>query len=327
MENYLKTLNSFRKNIQEARLLLEFSTNTEDETKNNVVLKSFVVISVAYWERYVEDLLIEGCDFIADGLRNPLDLPEITKQAVVDSTVLKHETNLLARSTSIWGFSGDGWTKQYKSFVEKVVGSFNTANSKNVKEAFWKVFGIRDVFQNWSSTDPLAPMDTDVLDKFINKRHEIAHGSSEAMKGFDSLMVDSSSNLLLNLAEHVEEVVWAQITNIVQKSASEYGLKTKYIYDIINYFKSHGFSAVTNKTFQKISQTANSNYKKLAYEPWGLLKILSPSDIRPTPSLQKFLKGELVLPEHIVVLKNQIALPKSTTRYISFQDLEDQYCQ
>lgn len=322
MNNFSDVKKSFLINLHDVIKLLEVTTKMEDRQTIGVVYKSSVVISIAYWEKYIEDLLSQGCTFVADGLRNPVDLPEKTKKAIVDS-VVKHEPNSPVYIKSIWDFSGEGWTKQYRTYVDKVIREFNNANSKNVRDAFSKVFGIQDVFQNWTPKDP--SLSTDKLDELLNKRHQIAHGSSEAIMGVDSKLIISSIYLLMELAEHFEKVVWNQILIIVKNKASGYGLRSKYIYDIITYFKTNGGNPVSNKVFQKISQTANSNYKKLAYEPWNLLEINSPAEIKPTDTLQKFIKGEVVLPEHIVVLKNQVALPKSNTNYISYKDLEDQY--
>ena len=124
---------------------------------------------------------------------------------------------------------------------------------------------------------------------------------------------------------HIEKVVWKQVADIVQESAISWKLKSKYIHEIVSYFKSNGLKAVTNKTFQKISQSANSNYNKLAYEPWGLLEIESPSNIKPTETMAKFITGDIALPDEINVLKNQKAFPKSGAKYIYFQDLVDYY--
>ena len=322
MDNFPGVKSSFFVNLLDVIKLLEMTTKIEDGKTISVVYKSSVVISVAYWEKYIEDLLSRGCDFVAEGLRNPLYLPKETRKAIVES-IVKHDPNSIDYINGIWDFSGEGWTKQYKNYVDKVIRGFNTADSKNVKEVFSKVFGIQDVFQNWTPIDP--SMSTALLDQLLSKRHQIAHGSSEAMKGVDSRLIISSIHLLMELAEHCEKVVWSQIVLIVKNRASGYGLRSKYIYDIITYFKTNGGNPVSNKVFQRISQTANSNYKKLTYAPWGLLEIESPAEIKPTDTLQKFIKGEVVLPEYIVVLKSQVALPKSNTRYISFQELENQF--
>lgn len=161
-------------------------------------------------------------------------------------------------------------------------------------------------------------MNIEILDSFIARRHEIAHGSSAISFEKDAEYVLTSIGLLMNLVEHVEEIVWDQIGVIVQRSGLTLGLKSKYIFDIINHFKKNGFDPVTNRTFQKISQTANSNYNKLAHTPWNLLEIRNPKEIIPTNNMNEFILGKISLPAQIIVLKNQKALPKpvSVTNFL-----------
>lgn len=317
---------AFLNNLHEAILLLGLSVDEEAEKTRNALFKSSVVVSVSYWEKYVEDLLVEGGGFIAEGLRNPVDLPENTRQEIAMSSVKeKREVNPCLFSSSIWKFSGEGWADQYKNYINQIVKSFNTADSTNVKKAICDVFGVRNIFANWTSPDPSIPMNEVMLDKFIVRRHEIAHGSSAISFGKDTEFVFSSIKLLMNLVEHVEEVVWNQIGIIVQKSGLILGLRSKYILQIINHFKDNGFDPVTNRTFQKISTTANSNYKKLSYSPWNLLEIKSPKVIIPTSNMSEFISGKLSLPAQINVLKNQKALPKPNTHYLYYQDLVDYF--
>lgn len=321
-----KATKLFFDNIEEALLLLRLAPEATDKKTENTLIKSSIVVSVSYWERFIEDIMVEGCKFIADGLRNPLDLPENTKVEIALSMVnVKREVNTHEFSESIWRFSGAGWADQYTAFVNQIVDSFNTANSRNVKEACWKVFGIRNILAGWTSPDPSIPMDTIMLDNFISLRHKIAHGTSGVNASADVRLVYSSIMLLMNLVEYVEDCVWSQIANIVQKSALNWGIKSRYIFEIIEYFKNNGFDPVTNRTFQKISQTANSNYKKLAFAPWKLLDIKSPREIVPTITMYEFINGIVSLPEQILVLKNQKAFPKPNTRYLYYQDLLDYF--
>lgn len=324
IESSAKT--TFYTNLDEPMRLLELTTLEVDEKTRSALLKSAVVVSVSYLERYIEDLLVEGCTFIAEGLRNPLDLPVNTKQEIALRMISeKREVNPNEFSVSIWSFAGDGWADQYKKYTNQVVKSFNTANSTNIKDVIWDIFGIRDAFKNWTSPDPEEVMDIDTLDGFINRRHEIAHGSFDVSKGVDSKIIFPPLRLILSLVKHIDAVVWNQIATIVQKSGLTWGLKSRYLFEIINYFKENGFEPVTNETFQKISTTANSNYNKLSYAPWNLLEIKSPKRIIPTNDMAEFIAGKLALPAQINVLKNQKALPKPNTHFLYYQDLVDYF--
>lgn len=321
-----KAIETFLSNLDEPMQLLELTAHQSDEKTRSTLMKSAVVVTVSYLERYIEDLLVEGCTFIAEGLRNPLDIPENTKQEIALRMISeKREVNPNEFSVSIWSFAGEGWADQYKKYTCQVVKSFNTANSSNIKKAIWDVFGIRDVFKNWSSPIPEEVMDVDMLDGFINQRHEIAHGAYDVSIGVDTKIIFPPLRLVLFLVRHIDAVVWNQIANIVQKSGLTWGLKSRYIYEIINYFKENGFEPVTNETFQKISTTVNSNYNKLSYTPWNLLEIKNPKVIIPTSDMEEFIAGNLALPAQINVLKNQKALPKPNTHYLHYQDLVDYF--
>lgn len=80
---------AFFNNLGEPIFLIGLSVPGEDEKKRNALIKSAVVVSVSYWEKYIEDLLIEGVGFIAEGLRKPLDLPDNTRQEIAMSMVKK----------------------------------------------------------------------------------------------------------------------------------------------------------------------------------------------------------------------------------------------
>lgn len=329
MENPFNEITSnFIDHLYEVIILLNISNKETDQKAINVLLKSSIVISVAYWERFVEDLIVYGCKFIAKGLRNPQDLPTIVKESLACYIVPdKKDNNKKAFSDSVWSFSGEGWVCQYISYSNFLTKSLNTANTQNVKELFWKVFGIRDVFVDWITPYPTPEENIDSFNSFIKKRHEIAHGSENSMVELDLSKIVSYNKLEIELVKHLSDQLWTQVAKIVEKSAHVYNLNSEYIYQIINYIEVNGFAPVTNKIFQKMSTTANSNYKKLSYQPWRLLETPSPKEIKPTDTLLSFIKGDISLPQQIIVLKNQLAFPKPKTKNLRYEDLKTMFAK
>lgn len=320
--NTSEYLTKFSILINEPKLLLTLAKECSDTSYYEPLLKSAIILSFAYWERFVEDLLWEGCLYIAEGLRDPNDLPLKTQEKIACASINENrEKNSMEFTKSVWSFAGDGWSEQYKKYAKKRIESINTPSIQNIQEAYFDVFGIRKIFDGLSASTPNNEELINLFNAFIEKRHKLAHGDSNALCNVECGDIENWIKVELEFVRHLEHMTWKQIDKITQKSAKEYSLRSMYIKQIIEYFKAQGRSCVTNEVFQKMSTTANSNYKKLGYEPWALLEIRTPKCINPTNRMFDFIDGRLTLPARIVVLKNQLAFPKENTDFISFEDL------
>ncbi|HHV04949.1 MAG TPA: hypothetical protein GXX60_00295 [Anaerolineaceae bacterium] len=312
--------------MDECRHLLRLARNNSEDNVVNALMKSAIVLAIAYWERHIEDLLLKGCAYISDSLRNPLDLPLKTRQVIAESSVTnKRESNPEAFSSSVWAFSGDGWSRKYKEYVQKRADALNTASIKNVREAFADIFGIKDVFPNKEIKDFPGINISEEFNHFMNVRHKIAHGDRTALEGVTIDDIEKWLIIEYELVAMTMGIAWDALEEITGKSAIAYHLKERYVYQILLYFKENGQKTVTNDVFKKIGSTANSNYKKLSYEPWSLLDVKGPKNIYPTDRLFQFLNNELELPSQVLVLKNFKARAKRGTPLIKFNDLQDEY--
>lgn len=320
--SYLKQEVKFSELIKEPMILLEISTAVNEPRFVEALLKSSIILSFAYWERFVEDILLEGCEFISEGLRNPSDLPKKTQEKIALFSVSENrEKNPDEFTKSVWSFAGDGWSEQYMKFVHERIDRINTPSIQNVKTVCFEVFGIRNVFDGLSTDSMTNEELIELFDVFIEKRHRLAHGDSTALKNTTREEIKQWLNSELVFVNHLESMVWRQIAKITMESAKEYGLMSRYIYQIIEYFRRNGYKPVTNEVFQSISPTANSNYNKLGYLPWDLLDIRNPKEIFPKERLFAFIAGKLKLPSKIGVLKNQLAFPKEDADYLSYEDM------
>jgi len=320
------SLKKFGDSLDDTLTLLKMLKQYPERKEQLILLKSSVVLTLAYWERFIEDLLLEGCKFISDGLRNPCDLPKVTRQKVALFSITEDRmVNPEKFSDSIWSFSADGWGVPLINYVNDLTSRLNTANTKRIKESFFAVFGIRNILNDWKNPNLNPEVNCAAFDAFVTKRHEIAHGSDIDPETISIDYIFASLKLLISFADHISSVMWNQIGIIVQKSAQEYGLNRKYIYEIICYFGSNGQMSINNSDLRQISTTAYANYRKLAYEPWNLLEIESINNIKPTPNMFKFLHGEITLPHTIIVLKNDMAFPKANTEYLSFSELRENF--
>jgi hypothetical protein len=311
--------------IGECQLLLEMARNSKDEGVRLPLKKSSIVLLIAYWERYVEDLIISGSKFISDSLRNSMDLPIEVKQCVANRSIpIKRDHNMEEFSSSVWRFSGSGWRIEYESFAKELAESINTASLKNVRNAYKNVFGIRDVFESDSNIE----VGYDVYDDF-NKllliRHKIAHGDKEALVGVEEKDIDRWIETVLYLIVDITGVTMNKLISITGKSAKVYSLRRNYIIETLQFFEKNGTITVTNDLFKQMGSTANSNYNKMGYEPWKLLSVKSPKEITPTQRMFDFIEGKIELPIQIVVLKDFKSIPKNDTKLISYKQLLKQY--
>jgi len=109
--SYLKQEVKFSELIKEPMILLEISTAVNEPRFVEALLKSSIILSFAYWERFVEDILLECCEFISEGLRNPSDLPKKTQEKIALFSVSENrEKNPDEFTKSVWSFAGDGWS-------------------------------------------------------------------------------------------------------------------------------------------------------------------------------------------------------------------------
>lgn len=317
-------MNKFSNNLDDTIILLKMLVHYSEPKEQLILLKSSVVLTIAYWERFIEDLILEGCLFISEGLRDPHDLPKVTRQKVALFSITEDRVaNPEKFSDSIWSFSAEGWGVPLLNYVNDLTSKLNTVDTKRIKESFFPVFGIRNILDDWKNPNPDSKDNCTAFDAFVTKRHEIAHGSDIEPGAISIDYVFACIKLLLGLADHISKTMWNQIGLIVQKSANEYGLASRYIYDIITYFGKNGPTSLNTSLMKQISTTAYANYRKLAYEPWKLLKVDSISNIKPTSDLFKFLRDEITLPKTIFVLKKEMAFPKSNTEYLKFSDLRN----
>lgn len=318
-----QAIRDFEKNIIEAKTLLELSSQYPNSPEENVLLKSSIVIAIAYWEKFIEEILSDGCNYISNGLRNPLDLPTIVKQKIALNSIDSNKSsNPESFSQQVWSFAGNGWSQRYEQFTQNLTEKLNTANSEKVKECFYIVLGIEDIFDDWNKK-PDSSRSLSEFDKFIDKRHEVAHGSDLALTELDGNYVKSCVDFEIELANYIEETSWKNILPIVLKSAESCSLRNKYVFDVINFFVDTQKSMCSIGDLRKISQSVYGNYRKLAYEPWGLLSINSKTEIKPTARLFQFVGNEIKLPEKIRVLQNDIALSEPNCEMMTYSQLEE----
>lgn len=178
---------AWRKNIAEVDRLLEIhkqlSGNGPGRRRDVQVLnKSALVMLLACWEAYVEDLAKNAFNLMLDHASSPSVFPDFV--LAIAGKEIKN-----GGAADLWSLAGDGWKDSLKKHREKILdkyvvkGNFNTPSADNIDKLFSELIGLTSVSREWywpkmQNTVALAKLQT-----LIERRGEIAHRveSSEAV--------------------------------------------------------------------------------------------------------------------------------------------------
>ncbi len=176
-----KHVNALIENVKEVGRLHQFrspSNNTEPAATHDreILYKSSIVLLVACWEAFVEDLVSEALGHL---IASSADYRTVPK-------------NVLERITSthtgmkMWELAGEGWRSvlkdNLKSVLAKTVGVMNTPRTAQVDELFYKTIGLEKLSSNWTWDGFTVEKATTALDDLITLRGGIAHRVQSAKK-------------------------------------------------------------------------------------------------------------------------------------------------
>src|SRR4030095_2966986 len=138
-----------------------------------VLNKSGVVLLVACWESFVEDLAIQAFDFLIEEAEKPSKFPRKVLALAVKS--LREDPD----HTRVWQLAGKGWQTVLRNHRNDVLirftGSFNTPRPDKVDELFESVIGLRVASRGWAWKGTTRDRVCGKLNKLIDLRGEIAH--------------------------------------------------------------------------------------------------------------------------------------------------------
>lgn len=146
----------------------------------NALNRSSVMLAVAAWEGFIEDLLRESSNLISVNTQNAMQVPDVVKYQVIQKLYDsgKMETNTVNARNRIWEFSDNGWRQVYRGFCEGKISSLNTPNVKNVNSIFNGLIGINEISKAWRHNARLtAEVYETKLDELLDLRHKVAHGA------------------------------------------------------------------------------------------------------------------------------------------------------
>lgn len=179
-----RTLVRFEARLADAQRLLEIhaeATGTARGRRHNydALSRSAVILAVAAWEGYVEDLALAAAGRIVRNLRSANDLPPNVRDGLITHLYETHGWSSLNRATkdTIWGLSGGGWRQAYISYARHRVMKLNTPKYDNVRKLLSSVTGLQDFTDGWGSARWPAEHYRGQLEASLQVRHLIAHGA------------------------------------------------------------------------------------------------------------------------------------------------------
>lgn len=149
-----KPLQTFQENLTEVKNLLAIHTSLTGQYPGRrhpavaVLNRSGIVLLVACWEAFVEDLADKTFSAVLRKAQNPFYFPKDVQKLI--AKYLKEDQNEL-KVLELAGKSWKGIFKQYR--IEKsgrFIGGFNTPSAKNIDKLFAELIGLPDLSKCWS---------------------------------------------------------------------------------------------------------------------------------------------------------------------------------
>lgn len=173
---------SFDANIRDIDRLFGFhlkpSTGARKAQQTEVLNKSAIVLTTAFWEAYCEDLAAEALEHLVQYAAGweaiPLQLQKIVARE------LERERHELA----VWRLAGEGWrtvlVDRLASLQEERNRTLNTPRTQQIDAFFEEVLGVVKLSQRWKWQGMSAQAARAKLDEFVVLRGDIAHRGQAA---------------------------------------------------------------------------------------------------------------------------------------------------
>ena len=153
-----------------------------------VLHKSAVVLLVASWEAYVEDLATNAFEaLLAAAKDHTVFPPDVLTSA---SSALKKA----ADNREIWKLAGNGWKQVLKDhkleLFGQYIGKLNTPKPKQIDGLFHALIGISNISSRWHWKGMSEQDSADKLEGLIELRGSIAHRVTSSKKVYKYVVED-----------------------------------------------------------------------------------------------------------------------------------------
>ncbi len=165
---------TFAENMQEVKRLLQIheqlgGTRPGRRWGSEVLNKSAVVLLVACWEAYLEDVASVGFDASLSACSKPRHFAKEVIKRVGEA--LRHAKD----ERKIWEIAGNGWKRVLSDHSAKTIENFHNPNSKSVDDFFLRILGMNGISKCWHWAGMSPERAKAKLDGIVNVRGSIAH--------------------------------------------------------------------------------------------------------------------------------------------------------
>ncbi|MEK4091711.1 HEPN domain-containing protein [Viridibacillus sp. FSL H8-0110] len=183
-----KTFNNY--NLKDIERLLDNHETVKGTGKGKRALdhitRSTILLLVASWELYIEEVVIESVEILIEKLDNPINLPNAVKKSI--SNYVKNDKNELAA----FKLAGEGWKNIYRELIVAETDRLNTPKKDPINILFNRYLGLVNVSQYWK---------TNSLNTIVTHRGQIAH----RVKSINYVTVNEVELYIEEIKQHVIE--------------------------------------------------------------------------------------------------------------------------
>ncbi len=171
---HLPHMANFISNLKEVDRLLDIHakiTSPGPGRKHAVEIlhKSGVVLLVACWEAFVEDLVTNALTVLIENADDHSALPDELLERIGN----KHA------GKNAWALAGTGWKvacrNNLKEVLAKTIANLNSPKAAQVDDLFDKSIGLKNISKKWSWRGRTATRSRADLDSLVSLRGSIAH--------------------------------------------------------------------------------------------------------------------------------------------------------
>lgn len=175
-----------------------------------ILNKSAIVMTCAFWEAFVEDLAADALEHLAEHAPSARDLPADLRKSILDE--LRRAKNELA----MWDIADGEWRnilrRRARRITEAEERGFSSPRSQKVDEFFQNTSGIAKLSSSWRWSGTSAPSARSRLDKFVDLRNKIAHRGGPSDESVLKRHAHNGLNLINRLADISLATVDRQLT-------------------------------------------------------------------------------------------------------------------
>lgn len=178
-----------------------------------VLNKSAIVLLVACWESFIEQLAVNAFDAIYKSAKVPDVFP--IRVLVIAGSELRESQD----ATQIWKLAGNGWRQvlaaHRQRVLDKYVGKLNTPKPQQINDLFLDLIGIKNITKCWMYPGASHSKAENRVTALVTLRGDIAHKVQTAtpVKKAD---VEQFTRLIARLAGLTSNYVGLFIENQVK---------------------------------------------------------------------------------------------------------------